>query len=67
MGLVCLPSLLDYWSTDYYMSQHRVMKELDTTRDHFLFMWSNFHVYNKEAMDMQAEEEAEKEYNSDDD
>eukprot|EP00957_Ditylum_brightwellii_P046772 3549745-Ditylum_brightwellii.AAC.1 len=67
MGLVCLPSLRDYWSTDHYMPQHRVVEELGMTRDHFLFMWCNFHVYNEEDMDMQAEEEAEKEDDSDDD
>eukprot|EP00957_Ditylum_brightwellii_P039476 2986281-Ditylum_brightwellii.AAC.1 len=67
MGLVCLHSLHDYWSTDHCMPQHRVMKEVDMTRDRFLFMWCNFHVYNEEHMDMQAEEEVEKEYDSDDD
>eukprot|EP00957_Ditylum_brightwellii_P190167 14475613-Ditylum_brightwellii.AAC.1 len=49
------------------MPQHRVMKELGMTRDHFLFIWHSFHVYNEEDMDMQAEEEAEKEHDSDDD
>eukprot|EP00957_Ditylum_brightwellii_P177250 13502939-Ditylum_brightwellii.AAC.1 len=43
------------------------MKELGMTRDRFLFMWCNFHVYNEEDIDMQAEEEAEKAYDSDDD
>eukprot|EP00957_Ditylum_brightwellii_P047189 3583859-Ditylum_brightwellii.AAC.1 len=67
VGLVCLPSLCDYWSTDHYMPHHRVMKELGVTRDCFLFIWCNFHDYNEEDMDMQVEEEAEKEYDSDDD
>eukprot|EP00957_Ditylum_brightwellii_P144042 10975642-Ditylum_brightwellii.AAC.1 len=35
MGLVCLPPLCNYWSTDHYMPHHRVMKELVMTRDHF--------------------------------
>eukprot|EP00957_Ditylum_brightwellii_P142633 10867495-Ditylum_brightwellii.AAC.1 len=60
MGLVHLPSLCDYWSIYHYMPQHsRVMKELDMTRDCFLFMWCNFHVYKEEDMDMQAEEKKE--------
>eukprot|EP00957_Ditylum_brightwellii_P059788 4539104-Ditylum_brightwellii.AAC.1 len=67
MGLVQLPSLCDYWSTDHYMPQHRVMKELGMTMDHFLFMWHNFHVYNEKHMATQAQEEVEKEYDSDDD
>eukprot|EP00957_Ditylum_brightwellii_P131139 10002061-Ditylum_brightwellii.AAC.1 len=68
MGLVPLPSLRDYWSTDHYMLQHRVTKELGMTRDHFLFMWCNFHAYNEQHIDVQAEEEEEeKEYDSDDD
>eukprot|EP00957_Ditylum_brightwellii_P006633 503184-Ditylum_brightwellii.AAC.1 len=67
MGLVWLPSLHNYWSTDHYMPQYRVMKELCMTRDRFLFMWCNFRVYNEEDIDIQAEEEAEKEYDSDDD
>eukprot|EP00957_Ditylum_brightwellii_P063741 4836761-Ditylum_brightwellii.AAC.1 len=67
MGLVHLPSLRDYWSTDHYMHQYRVMKELGMTRDCFLFIWCNFHGYSEEHMDMQAEEEAEREYDSDDD
>eukprot|EP00957_Ditylum_brightwellii_P164214 12502547-Ditylum_brightwellii.AAC.1 len=49
------------------MPQHRVMKELGMTRDCFLLMWHNLHVYNEEHIDMQAEEEAEKEYDSNDD
>eukprot|EP00957_Ditylum_brightwellii_P151074 11504039-Ditylum_brightwellii.AAC.1 len=56
MGLVHLPSLHDYWSTGHYMHKHRVMKELGMTRGFFLVMWCNFHVYNEEDMDMQAEE-----------
>eukprot|EP00957_Ditylum_brightwellii_P110159 8402381-Ditylum_brightwellii.AAC.1 len=61
MDHVHLPSLRNYWSTDHYMPQHRVMKELGITKDFFLFTWHNFHVYNEEAMDMRAKEEAEKE------
>eukprot|EP00957_Ditylum_brightwellii_P142628 10866938-Ditylum_brightwellii.AAC.1 len=49
------------------MSKHRVTKELGMTRDHFLFVWHNFHVFNEEDIDIQAEEKAEKEYDSDDD
>eukprot|EP00957_Ditylum_brightwellii_P182731 13918515-Ditylum_brightwellii.AAC.1 len=67
MGLVRLPSLRDYWSTDHCMPQHRVMKDLGMSRDCFLFIWHKFHVYNEEDMDIQAEEEAEKEYDLDDD
>eukprot|EP00957_Ditylum_brightwellii_P104938 7998258-Ditylum_brightwellii.AAC.1 len=55
---------------DHYMSQNRVMKELNMTRDCFLFMWCNFHVYNEKYMDMQAEEKeggANKDDDSDDD
>eukprot|EP00957_Ditylum_brightwellii_P010027 756645-Ditylum_brightwellii.AAC.1 len=46
----------DYWSTDLYMPQHRMMKELGMTRDCFFFMWHNFHAYNEEDMDMQTEQ-----------
>eukprot|EP00957_Ditylum_brightwellii_P171922 13088884-Ditylum_brightwellii.AAC.1 len=56
MGLVRLPSMYNYWNIDHYMPHHRVMKELGMTTDHFLFMWCNFHVYNDEAMDVQAEQ-----------
>eukprot|EP00957_Ditylum_brightwellii_P014162 1066653-Ditylum_brightwellii.AAC.1 len=70
IGLVRLPSMRAYWSTDPYMPQHGVMEELGMTRDCFLFMWRNFHVYNKEGTDVQAEQkdgEAGKDDNSDDD
>eukprot|EP00957_Ditylum_brightwellii_P157907 12019703-Ditylum_brightwellii.AAC.1 len=70
MDLVCLPCMHDYWSTDHCMPQHRMMKELGMTRDHFLFMWSNFHIYREEDMDVQAEKkegEANKGCDSDDD
>eukprot|EP00957_Ditylum_brightwellii_P087415 6653851-Ditylum_brightwellii.AAC.1 len=70
MSLVCLPSMCDYCSTDPYMPQNRVVKELGMTGDHFLFMWCNFHVYNEEEMDMQAEQkegEADDDDDSDDD
>eukprot|EP00957_Ditylum_brightwellii_P044696 3389034-Ditylum_brightwellii.AAC.1 len=34
MGLVHLSSICNYWSTDPYMPQHRMMKDLNMTRDH---------------------------------
>eukprot|EP00957_Ditylum_brightwellii_P091083 6934474-Ditylum_brightwellii.AAC.1 len=52
------------------MPQHRAMKELVMTRDHFLFMWHNFHVYNEEYTDVQGEQkegEADKDDDADDD
>eukprot|EP00957_Ditylum_brightwellii_P074581 5667273-Ditylum_brightwellii.AAC.1 len=70
MGLVRLPSMRDYWSTDPYMPQHRVMKELGMTRNCFLFMWHNIHVYNEEDMGVQSEQKegkAGKDDDSDDD
>eukprot|EP00957_Ditylum_brightwellii_P022597 1704567-Ditylum_brightwellii.AAC.1 len=70
MGFVHLPYIRDYWSTKHYMLHHRVMKELGMTRDYPLFMWHNFHVYDKEDMNMQAEqkeEAANKDYDSEDD
>eukprot|EP00957_Ditylum_brightwellii_P184008 14016524-Ditylum_brightwellii.AAC.1 len=55
MSLVHLPSMHNYWSTNPYMPQYRVMKELGMTRDHFLFPQRNTHAYNEEDMDVQAE------------
>eukprot|EP00957_Ditylum_brightwellii_P062167 4717749-Ditylum_brightwellii.AAC.1 len=53
MGLTCLPPLHDYWSTDPYMLEHKVMKELSMMHDHFLFIQCNFHVYDEENMKSQ--------------
>eukprot|EP00957_Ditylum_brightwellii_P063769 4838924-Ditylum_brightwellii.AAC.1 len=57
MGLICRPSLCDYWSTIPYMPIHKVMKELNMMCDNFFFIWYNFHVCDEGDMNVQSEED----------
>eukprot|EP00957_Ditylum_brightwellii_P042036 3183593-Ditylum_brightwellii.AAC.1 len=64
MGLLCFPSLRDYWDTVPDIPQYMVMKELNITCDYFLFLWCNFCVYDEEDINVQEEEN---EYSNEDD
>eukprot|EP00957_Ditylum_brightwellii_P103978 7922481-Ditylum_brightwellii.AAC.1 len=58
LGVVRLLTIKDYWDTQQYMPDHQIAKELGMACDQFIFLWQNFHIYNVEDLDMQAEEEA---------
>eukprot|EP00957_Ditylum_brightwellii_P121567 9271177-Ditylum_brightwellii.AAC.1 len=57
--IVRLPSIKYHWDTQQYMSYHQIAMELGITHDQFIFLWQNFHMYNVEGLDVQAEEDAE--------
>ena len=45
MGICRLPCKTDYWSSDPYMSRHKIANDLGMTRERFSFMWRHFHCY----------------------
>ena len=59
MGVVSLPSTTDYWSSHPCMPKHSVMTELSMSHDCFYFMWQHFHIYGKEEINVEKEEQGE--------
>eukprot|EP00957_Ditylum_brightwellii_P014635 1102833-Ditylum_brightwellii.AAC.1 len=47
------------------MPDHKTAKELGTSQDWFIFLWWNFHIYNAEDLNVQAEKEAGTSYEDD--
>eukprot|EP00957_Ditylum_brightwellii_P192193 14630184-Ditylum_brightwellii.AAC.1 len=54
MGVMKLPSKVEYWFIYKYMSSHPIARELGMSGDYIAFIRRHFHVYEPDEEELNA-------------